>query len=131
MHNIHPAKPTVLIIEDEVDVAHYVQFALEHSGFETIVAHDGLEASNLLPTITPNIILLDMHLPFVDGFTLLNQIKTLPHLQQTKVVLMSGWSDLSSEVENQVDLVLIKPIALSKLRNLQLELKCRHFTPLS
>ena len=113
---------TILIIEDEVEIAQYIQFSLKHFGHDTAIAYDGLEASHLLPTVQPSTILLDLHLPYVDGFELLDQIKQLPHLADTKVVLMSGWSDLPAKVIDQADLVLTKPISLATLRTLETKL---------
>ena len=57
----------ILIIEDEVDIADLISFNLQRNQFVTILAHDGLEGLNKAISIEPDLIILDIMLPGMDG----------------------------------------------------------------
>jgi two-component system, OmpR family, response regulator MprA len=64
----------VLLIEDDPDVITLLQEILAHEGYEVSVAHDGLEGLLLLRTGTPDIALLDIMMPDIDGLRVLDQL---------------------------------------------------------
>lgn len=74
----------VLVIEDEFAIAKLVRYVLENSGFEVSLAHEGKEALDLLTSESPDIIILDLMLPVMSGFEVLEhmerngQLKTIP-----------------------------------------------------
>ncbi len=72
------AAKLVLIVEDEKPLAHALQLKLTHEGFTVMVASDGQEALNLLKTQHFDVLLLDLIMPILDGFQVLEQLKTLP-----------------------------------------------------
>ncbi len=82
----------ILIIEDEA-IIKVLQLKFEHAGFEVAVARDGLEAMEKLRSSTPDVILLDLLLPGIDGFEILERIHRDTHLQNIPVLVFSNLSD--------------------------------------
>ena len=67
-------KPRILIIEDERGLTDVLTYNLQREGYETSVAHDGQEGLRLARELKPTAITLDLHLPEVDGWTVLTTI---------------------------------------------------------
>lgn len=61
----------ILLIEDDYSISTVYKIKLEHEGFECVQAYNGLEALKLLDTIVPDLILLDLKMPVMDGETFL------------------------------------------------------------
>ena len=68
-------KKTILVVEDEKPIARALTLKLEKAGFNVITTFDGLEALNVLETEKVDLILLDLIMPIMDGFTILEKIK--------------------------------------------------------
>jgi DNA-binding response OmpR family regulator len=68
----------VLIVEDERPLSHALELKLQHEGFETVVASNGKECLRLIDESTFDVVLLDMIMPEMDGFQVLDQLKTRP-----------------------------------------------------
>lgn len=115
----HPEeKPLALVAEDEVDLAEVFAIALEAAGFRTLVATNGRFAEELLSKQTPDVVLLDLHLPHIMGESLLHQIRSNPALAKTAVILATADSRRASFLQDQADFVLLKPISFRQLRGL-------------
>lgn len=81
----------VLIVDNERDVVEVLEKILEDEAkYEVEVAHNGFEAGLLAEKFRPHVILLDMHLPDIDGRAVIEQIKANSELQLTKAIAMSG-----------------------------------------
>ena len=91
---------------------------LEAAGFEVETIRDGAQAQKRLMEASPDIILLDMHLPQVDGPALLAQIQSAKNLKETRVLIATADALLGDYYRNQVDSVLIKPVSFSQLRDI-------------
>lgn len=107
-----------LIVEDDIDLANIFAKAMELAGFETEVIFDGAEASEFLTESTPEIVMLDLHLPKVNGESLLHQIRGDERLHKTRVILASADLLLAAHLEDQVDMTLVKPISFDQLHKL-------------
>jgi CheY-like chemotaxis protein len=104
-------KQKIMIIEDNKDVAGFLDLAVQALGYETIMASDGRTALKLLRHTTPAMILLDMYLPDISGAEILQHVRTTSSLQQIRVVVLTGESQtLSQEVIKQANFTLIKPV---------------------
>lgn len=115
-------EPLALIIEDEYDLADIFSEALHAAGYTTEIINHGEEALERLKVIVPNIIILDLHLPGVDGSILLQQIRDDQRLASSKVIVTTADHTMAGVLPRKPDMVLIKPISFSKLRDLS-----RHF----
>lgn len=67
--------PRVLVVDDEENIRYLVGSALQLDGFETAVAETGAEALELVSTFSPDVVVLDIMLPDVDGFTVLQRLR--------------------------------------------------------
>jgi DNA-binding response OmpR family regulator len=112
-----------MIIEDDVDLSNIFAEALKAAGFETEIVRDGAAAEQKLKENLPNVVILDMHLPHVDGSTLLSQIRANPALKNTTVIVATADALMGDMYREQADLVLIKPISFTQLRDLTSRLK--------
>jgi DNA-binding response OmpR family regulator len=113
-------KKRVLIVEDENDVAELTKTAIQSDDIEVFIAFDGLSALDEIPKIRPDLILLDVMLPAVDGFELCKRIKGNPDTENILVVLFTAASEpfiVERVVGVGADDYLMKPIDDTKLRN--------------
>ena len=80
----------IFIIEDEQSLRDILAMRLKEAGFEIEVAFDGAEALEKLKTINPDVILLDIILPKIDGFTVLEKIKEDLRIKDIPVIVLSN-----------------------------------------
>lgn len=117
-----PAPPTdpllALIIEDHEDSGVIFASALQEAGFECEIIYAGDEALARLAQTTPIVVVLDLELPRVHGTEILHQIRTDVRLAKTHVIIATAFHDMAANLRDDADLVLIKPISYSQLRDL-------------
>ena len=116
-------EPLALIIEDDNDLANIFAIALEAAEFEIEIVPDGNAALERLSTSQPAVVLLDLHLPYVSGKTILRHIRSDERLAQTRIMLATADSMLADTLRLEADLVLLKPIGYSQLRDLAMRLR--------
>ena len=117
------SKNLALVIEDDVDLAEIFSRALETAGFEVETIRDGRTAEQRLGEVVPNVIALDLHLPYVDGATLLRQINADERLSKSRVILTTADAAQAEYLRDKATIVLIKPISFSQLRDISARLK--------
>jgi DNA-binding response OmpR family regulator len=110
--------PLALIIEDDYDLSIIFAEALQAAGFETQIVRAGDTALMWLSSTTPNVVVLDLHLPRVAGTSILQQIRSDPHLTETRVIVATADARLAETLREDADLVLLKPISFTQLRDL-------------
>ena len=115
--------PFALIIEDDQDLSTIFALALQAAEFETEIAEDGQVATTRLMETTPAVVVLDLHLPHVSGRDILDQIRTDPRLQDTRVMLATADPAMAEMLRSEADLILIKPISFSQMRDLAKRLR--------
>jgi len=107
-----------LIIEDERDLATIFASALEAAGFRTETINAGDTAIERLADIVPDVVILDLHLPRVAGGDILRHIRADARFANTRVLITTADARMAETLADQADLVLIKPISFSQLRDL-------------
>ena len=117
--------PLALIIEDDEDLAEIFGQALNAAGYATEIVRDGLAAQTRIKDVTPAIITLDMHIPQISGDRILQQIRSDQRLLKTRVVVTTADAIMAENARGIADLVLIKPITFSQLRDLSARLRPR------
>lgn len=110
--------PLVLIVEDDAKLAEIFSLTLQTVGFGSEWIADGAAALTRLAKVVPDLILLDLHLPKVDGLTVLRQIRADERLAKTRIILATADEQLAQTIEDQADLVLLKPISPEQLSRL-------------
>ena len=91
-HSIHD-KPLILLVDDDLAARMQVRFSLENEGFEIIEAESGRQALELVPTALPDLILLDVVMPEMDGFTACRRLRELPGTGHTPIVMVTALED--------------------------------------
>jgi two-component system CheB/CheR fusion protein len=111
----------ILLVEDNVDAAEALAELLRLWGHEVEVAHDGAEAVQSAQDSRPDLVLLDIGLPGMDGYQVAGALRLLPELQDTLIVALTGYgqeSDRQRSAQAGFDHHLIKPVDLEELRHL-------------
>jgi two-component system cell cycle response regulator DivK len=107
-----------LVVEDDGDLAVIFAEALQAAGYATGIVQDGDTALARLTVTTPDVVVLDLHLPHLSGSDVLQRIRTDARLAHTRVIVVTADPRMAEVLEDQADLVLIKPISFSQLRDL-------------
>lgn len=89
------AKARLLIVDDEQDTRGLLEYRFAREGFEVETARNGQEALRLARTFQPALIILDLALPDLDGFSVCDVLRKLPETARTPIVLLSSHSGLS------------------------------------
>lgn len=113
---------SALIIEDDDDLATIFAEAVRAAGYEPEIIRDGEVARTRLTETLPDVVVLDLHLPHVAGTSLLSQIRADPRLAEIRVVVATADPRMAEITRPQADIVLIKPISFSLLRDLTVRL---------
>lgn len=85
-----PAPRTILHVEDNFDNRLLVRRLLNASGYKLVEAENAAGAMNVLKTLRPDLILMDINMPDIDGYTLTSQIKSFPHLLAVPVIAITA-----------------------------------------
>jgi CheY-like chemotaxis protein len=112
------SKPQALIIEDNPDLATIFSAALEAAGCDTHEIYDGQEAMDYLKSARPQIIILDLHLPHISGQAILQRIRGDSAFASTRVVIATADPQMADMLQDESDLVLLKPVSFTQLRDL-------------
>jgi len=85
----------VLIVEDEKQIACFIKMELEHEGYMATIASDGREAIEKVKTITFDVILLDIMIPFLNGIEVCKRIREFSNIP---IIMLTAKSDVSDKV---------------------------------
>lgn len=108
----------ILIVDDEPNIVMSLEYTFKKNNFEVFIARDGQEALDILKNALPDIIILDVMMPNVDGYNTLEQIKNDERLQHTKVIFLSAKNkekDIEKGLALGADLYMTKPFSVKKL----------------
>jgi CheY-like chemotaxis protein len=83
-------QPTILIADDEEDIKDVLSLYLEASGFEVITAFDGLDAMERAKEAVPDLILMDVMMPVIDGIEVTRQLKENDSTKNIPIILLSA-----------------------------------------
>jgi CheY-like chemotaxis protein len=111
----------ILVVDDNVQAARALAVVLELWGHEVFIAHDGRAALEHVRRVHPQVVLLDIGLPGMDGFEVAAALRRESGQRGTRIISMSGLSredDALRAVECGVELHLRKPVELSFLHSL-------------
>ena len=104
-----------LVVEDDPNIVDLIRSNLAVRGFDTVVSTDGLRALRLLETESPDIVLLDLMLPEVDGFELCRQIRERSSVAIIVVSARGGERDKVSALNVGADDYMTKPFSIEEL----------------
>ena len=108
----------ILIVDDEPNILMSLEFLMKKEGHKVFIARDGAEAFDIIEANIPDIVLLDIMMPKVDGYQVCEFIKKHDAYKHAKVVFMSAKSkeaDISKGLELGASLYVLKPFSTRDL----------------
>jgi DNA-binding response OmpR family regulator len=111
----------IIIADDEHKILMSLEYSFKKNGYDVYIARDGTEVLEFLKTMIPDVILLDIMMPNLDGFSTLNIIKQDEKLKDTKVIFLSAKNnpkDIGKGLEMGADAYVTKPYSIKKLMQL-------------
>jgi CheY-like chemotaxis protein len=83
-------KKTILVVDDDKSLVKSVKYHLEHKGYSTYVAYDGKQAMEMVASHRPDLIVLDIIMPNMDGYEVIKALKSNPETANISIVIMTG-----------------------------------------
>jgi CheY-like chemotaxis protein len=114
-------KRRILVADDNLDAASSLGMLLEMMGHQVCIVHDGVKAVERAATFHPDIILLDLGMPQLNGYEACARIREQPSNKKTLIVALTGWTQDDKKQRSQqagFDFHLIKPVELPALEKL-------------
>lgn len=120
------ARRRILVVDDNKDSATTLAMLLKLTGHDTRLSHDGLAAVDAAEEYRPDLVLLDIGLPGLDGFEVCRRIREQPWGKEVMLVALTGWGQDEDRQKSQAagfDRHLVKPVAHGALTKLLSEVK--------
>lgn len=108
----------IIIADDEHKILMSLEYSFKKNGYDVYIARDGTEVLDFLKTMVPDVILLDIMMPNLDGYSTLEIIKQDERLKDTKVIFLSAKNnpkDIEKGLEMGADAYVTKPYSIKKL----------------
>ena len=109
---------SVLVVDDEPQVVWMLQFSLEAEGYQTYSARDGVAALAEIREHHPALMLLDIMMPVMDGWAVLEQLQAIPEADRPRVIVVSARASLrdrAKATELGADAFVAKPFSVDDL----------------
>ncbi len=116
----------VLVVDDNIPSAKTTGWTLEFIGHKPTLAHDGLEALEMAKNLKPDVILLDIGLPGMNGYDICRELRKLPEFKDTIMIAQTGWGqerDRQTALEAGFNHHLTKPVDFNDLSKLLAPIK--------
>lgn len=108
----------ILIVDDEPNIVISLEFLMNREGFDVAVAKDGEEALRSIREQTPDLVLLDVMMPKINGFDVCMQIRSDPALAQTRIIMLTAKgraAEVAKGLELGADGYITKPFSTRDL----------------
>ncbi|SEF44894.1 response regulator transcription factor [Flavobacterium urumqiense] len=108
----------ILIVDDEPNIVMSLEYTFKKNNFEVFIARDGQEALEILKNQLPDVIILDVMMPMVDGYATLEQIKKDERLEHCKIIFLTAKNkekDIEKGLSLGANLYVLKPFSVKKL----------------
>lgn len=105
----------ILVVDDDLDLADVISFTLRRAGFETLLAYDGSAALDRWQSETPDLIILDINLPKLDGTKVCQQIRQQSDTPIIMLTVRSNEDDIVRGLEIGADDYIVKPFSPRQL----------------
>lgn len=102
----------ILAVDDERHIVRLVEVNLQRAGYEVVTAYDGREALEKVKSETPDLVVLDVMMPYMDGFEVLKNLKSDPTTAEIPVIMLTAKAqdaDVFRGWQSGVDCYLTKP----------------------
>lgn len=111
-------KQTILVVDDEQDLLDLIEYNLQKEGFDVLKAEDGKEGIEVAREYSPNLVLLDVMMPKMDGLEVVERMRNDEKLKRIPIIFLTARGDEKTEVEGLDkggDDYITKPISTTKL----------------
>jgi CheY-like chemotaxis protein len=111
----------VLVVDDNVDAAELLELMLSKAGHVTAVATDALSALDIASRFTPDVAILDIGLPVIDGYELAVRIRGVPNCAKCRLIALTGYGqdhDRRRSLGAGFEQHLVKPVDIARLLRL-------------
>lgn len=105
----------ILVIEDDLALSDVLAFTLRHAGFETVTAHDGIAGIETWRAENPDLIVLDLNLPKLDGLAVCRRIRAEAQTPIVMLTVRSGENEVVQGLEQGADDYIVKPFSPREL----------------
>jgi len=112
------SKQTILVVDDEQDLLDLIEYNLKKEGYNVLKAENGVQGLEMAKEHNPNLVLLDIMMPKMDGIQVCEKMRSNPDLKSIPVIFLTARSDEKTEVEGLdtgADDFVTKPISTTKL----------------
>jgi diguanylate cyclase (GGDEF)-like protein len=103
---------TILVVDDDPDIARFVEVNLRSAGYDVAVAADGEEALERAAELRPDLVLLDVMMPRIDGFEVAQRLRKTPHTANASIIMLTAKAlsaDKVTGLQAGADDYIIKP----------------------
>ena len=117
-HKVEIGSARVLVVDDEPEITEIVEAFLSESGYQVVVENSPGEAVKRAREFKPNVILLDIMMPGVDGYSVCEEIKADPEFANTPVIFLTGkdrTDDMGRSFRSGGDMFIKKPFSCERL----------------
>lgn len=122
----------ILVVDDKKDAATIMHKLLTQWGYEVGIAHDGREALDVAADFCPEVVLMDLSMPGMNGYEAVRRMRQQPWCASTLLVALTGWGqddDRERSKEAGFHHHLVKPVEMPVLRKLLNDIKANHSVP--
>ena len=108
----------ILIVDDEDDMREFIGYNLRHEGYDVYTAENGAEALEIIGSVRPHLVLLDMMMPIMDGRQTCEKIRQIPELKDTMIVFLSAVQEEQCQLDSYqagADDYITKPVSMRVL----------------
>jgi len=109
---------TILVVDDDPDIARFVEVNLRSAGYDVSVASDGEQALDKAGRLRPDLVLLDVMMPRIDGFEVAQRLRRNPQTANTSIIMLTAKGEELDRVlglETGADDYLVKPFSVREL----------------
>lgn len=103
----------ILVVDDEPDIIEFISYNLKKDGYEVVVAYDGIEAISVAKKEKPDLLILDIMMPRLDGIGVCEHLRAMPEFEKTLITFLTALGDEISEIKGLnvgADDYIVKPI---------------------
>ena len=119
LEELSDTRQKILIVDDELDALTALKRALESENYNVVEAADGLSAIEKVKAEKPDIVLLDLMMPQIDGFEVCRQLKSDPKYKHIPIIMLTAKGEINDKIEGiemGADDYVTKPFNLNELK---------------
>ena len=119
LQRLSDTRQKILIVDDELDALTALKRALESDNYNVVEAVDGLSAIKKIKTEKPDIVLLDLMMPEIDGFEVCKRLKSDPLYKHVPIIMLTAKGEINDKIEGiemGADDYITKPFNLNEIR---------------